>query len=211
MIRPASKIRERRVTYKKPRIFTGARKKAKITLLGKQTMIGLDSAAKLVFENHKKHWEIKRHHSSIPPAASKQLGKDLIRIYAETKLGFSKQQMISTIKGVHKVKRKTLRTRKTVPELKKILTVIERLSKLANKQAQKGGIAEEYARSILSSYSRDVDWKDKHGYKRHTETYHAPKTVLYRLVKFSAYEAANVLMDAENRIRMQIQSLEKKH
>jgi len=51
---------------------------------------------------------------------------------------------------------------------------------------------------------KEAEWKDKHGFHRHMETYHVPKTVLYRLIKFAAYDAASVLMDAESRIRMQI-------
>ena len=81
MMRPVSRLREKKVVYKKPTIFSFARKKTKIGLLGKKTMISVDSAAKLVFEKHKKNWKVKNRRPEVPEKASKELGRKLIQIY----------------------------------------------------------------------------------------------------------------------------------
>ena len=210
MMRPVSRLREKKVVYKKPLIFSFARKKTKIRLLGKKTMISVDSAAKLVFEKHKKNWKVDGRRPEVPEKASKELGRKLIQIYGEVKLGLNKKEMKYVQQGVQKAIRGTLKSPKKEHELKKILEFVEKVSKLANKQARKGGIAEEYARSILTNYQRKVDWKDTHGRGRHTENYQISKTLLYRIVKYSAYEAARILNDAELAIKMQIKNIELK-
>ena len=199
--------REKKVVYKKPKHASIRRKKAKVNYLGEQTIKNIDSAAKLAFENHP--WTSPARIHGISKEATRQLSRDMLRIIAETKLGYNAEQMKLVFDGLKKMEKSSLHTRKTAPELRKMLKEVDRLANHMMKQAAPGALPEEYAAGLLTNEGPQVTWKDRHGKDRHVAEYSVPKSELYRLVRFSAYEAAINISEARNRISQMIEQLKR--
>ncbi len=205
MIRRASRLREKRVHYARPRDFSPTRKRAEIAMLGEEAMKTVDSAAKLAFEKNANEWKIGKSPPDIPITAVKQLSRALVKIYGEMKLGYGPGQMEVVWRKIRKGKSAGIRTTKSKGELQNILKVISKIESLASSQTQRGGIMEEYGRAIMmNSPGTEVEWADRHGISRHMENYSVPKKELLRLVRFAAYEAAVALNEARNRVIQQM-------